>query len=53
MQWLEMQTGRGSQNGESSIAGTVGCCARAVSGHAATPPTSVMNSRLFSRSKCI
>src|SRR5262249_39786989 len=27
-----------------------GCCARAASGHAATPPSSVMNSRLFIRS---
>src|SRR5438128_4511040 len=26
------------------------CCARAASGHAAAPPTSVMNSRLFTRS---
>ena len=27
-----------------------GCCARAVSGHAAAPPSSVMNSRRFIRS---
>jgi hypothetical protein len=26
------------------------CCARAASGHAAAPPTSVMNSRRFIRS---
>src|ERR1700730_5950966 len=30
-----------------------GCCARAASGHAAAPPSSEMNSRLFSLSKCI
>jgi hypothetical protein len=27
----------------------LGCCARAASGHAATPPTSAMNSRRFTR----
>jgi hypothetical protein len=27
------------------ITGIVGCCARAASGHAAAPPSSVMNSR--------
>jgi hypothetical protein len=34
------------------ITGTAGCCARAASGHAAAPPSSVMNSRrlMFSRS---
>jgi hypothetical protein len=35
------------------IAGIAGCCARAVSGHAAAPPSSVMNSRRFSWSNCI
>jgi hypothetical protein len=29
------------------------CCARAASGHAAALPSSVMNSRLFSRSNCM
>jgi hypothetical protein len=27
--------------------GILGCCARAASGHAAAPPSSVMNSRRF------
>jgi len=30
--------------------GSISCCVRAVSGHAAAPPSSVMNSRLFTRS---
>jgi len=29
------------------IIGIAGCCARAVSGHAPAPPSSVMNSRRF------
>jgi hypothetical protein len=29
------------------ITGVPGCCARAASGHAAAPPSSVMNSRRF------
>src|SRR5262249_35241780 len=33
-----------------SIAGIAGCWARAARGHAAAPPTSVMNSRLFIQS---
>ena len=32
------------------ITGIAGCCARAASGHAAAPPSSVMNSRRFIRS---
>ena len=32
------------------ITGIAGCCARAASGHAAAPPSSVMNSRRFTRS---
>ena len=31
------------------ITGIAGCCARAASGHAAAPPSSVMNSRRFMR----
>jgi hypothetical protein len=30
-----------------------GCCARAANGHTAAPPSSVMNSRRFNRSKSI
>jgi hypothetical protein len=30
------------------ITGVVACCARAESGHATAPPSSVMNSRLLS-----
>jgi hypothetical protein len=29
------------------ITGLAGCCARAASGHAAAPPSSVINERLF------
>src|SRR5262245_5911297 len=32
------------------MTGTAGCCARAATGHAAAPPSSVMNSRRFIRS---
>jgi hypothetical protein len=32
------------------ITGIAGCCARAASGHAAAPPSSVMNSRRLTRS---
>src|SRR5258705_2491247 len=36
------------------ITGTVGCCARTASGHAAAvPPSRLMNSRLFTASNCI
>jgi len=35
--------------GWNPITGIAGCCARAASGHAATPPSSVMNSRLLLR----
>ena len=35
------------------ITGIARCCARAPSGQAAAPATSVMNSRRFNRSKCI
>jgi hypothetical protein len=37
------------QYGEAAVAiiGLVGCCARAACGHAAAPPSSVMNSRRF------
>ena len=33
-----------------NITGIAGCCARAASGHAAAPPSNVMNSRRFTRS---
>jgi hypothetical protein len=32
---------------ETPITGIAGCCARAASGHAAAPPSSVMKSRRF------
>jgi hypothetical protein len=35
------------------ITGIAACCARAASGQAAAPPSSVMNSRRFMRSNCI
>ena len=42
------RSGRGPKNPMIGI--FAGCCARAASGHAAAPPSSVMNSRRFTRS---
>jgi hypothetical protein len=39
--------------GPDSAKGTAACCARAASGHAAAPPSSVMNSRRLNGSNCI
>jgi hypothetical protein len=36
--------------GWNPITGIAGCCALAASGHAAAPPSSVMNARRFTRS---
>src|SRR5262249_16014402 len=35
------------------MVGFPGCCARAATGHAAAPPSSVMNSRRFNGANCI
>ena len=40
-----MTDGSGDPALRNPITGIAGCCARAASGHAAAPPSSVMNSR--------
>jgi hypothetical protein len=42
------QAARRIDNVENPITGMTGCCARAANGHAAAPPSSVMNERRFS-----
>ena len=47
------RTGAATSLRRNPITGIAGFCARAASGHAAAPPSSVMNSRRFNRPNCI